>query len=267
MKRTPAVAGQFYSGAASRLKSQVEQYITQGTAKEKVIGIMSPHAGLMYSGLVAGAVYSSIQFPETFILLGPNHTGLGADVSIMSSGEWEIPTGTFFIDEGVSKNIMQKVPYVSEDMQSHTAEHSLEVQLPFISYFSDRVKIVPVIVMTASLQECREIGEGIAHCIRKVNYNVIIVTSSDMSHYVSDSVARRFDGFAIDKIINLNPEGLYNIARKKEISMCGLLPAIIMLYAARALGAKEARLVRYATSGEISGDYESVVGYAGIIIK
>lgn len=267
MKRTPAVAGQFYNGAASRLKSHVERYIIQGAVKEKVIGIMSPHAGLMYSGAVVGAVYSSIQFPKTFILLGPNHAGLGANVSIMSSGEWEIPTGTFYIDENISKNIMQEVSYVSEDIQPHAAEHSLEVQLPFISYFSDRVKIVPMIVMGVALEECREIGEGIAHCIKKVDYSVVIVTSSDMSHYVSDDVARRLDGFAIDEIVNLNPEGLYSIVRKKEISMCGLLPTVIMLYAALALGAKEAKLVRYATSGEVSGDYESVVGYAGVIIK
>jgi AmmeMemoRadiSam system protein B len=267
MHRKPAVAGQFYYGTASRLKSQVQQYIVEGVAKEKVMGLISPHAGLMYSGHVAGAVYSSIQFPKTFILIGPNHTGLGANVSMMASGQWEIPTGTFSIDEDLSKRILQRVSYVSEDVQAHIFEHSLEVQLPFISYFSDSVKIVPITVMGASLQECEKIGEGIAGAIKEVGYDVVIAASSDMSHYEPDDVARRLDSLAINEVLNINPEGLYNIVHKERISMCGFLPATIMLYAANALGAKEARLVKYATSGDVSGDYEQVVGYAGIIIK
>lgn len=267
MKRTPAVAGQFYYGTASRLKSQVGQYIIEDAAKEKVIGLISPHAGLMYSGHVAGAVYSSIQFPNTFILIGPNHTGLGATISIMASGQWEIPTGIFSIDEDLSKKILQKVAYVSEDMQAHIFEHSLEVQLPFIAYFSETVKIVPITVMQASLEECTKIGEGIADAVKEVDYNVVIAASSDMSHYEPDAVARKLDSLAINEALNLNPEGLYNIVHKERISMCGFLPATIMLYAAKALGAKEARLVKYATSGDVSGDYEHVVGYAGLIVK
>lgn len=267
MKRTPAVAGQFYYGTASRLKSQVGQYIIEDVAKEKVIGLISPHAGLMYSGHVAGAVYSSIQFPNTFILIGPNHTGLGATISIMASGQWEIPTGIFSIDEDLSKKILQKVAYVSEDMQAHIFEHSLEVQLPFIAYFSETVKIVPITVMQASLEECTKIGEGIADAVKEVDYNVVIAASSDMSHYEPDAVARKLDSLAINEALNLNPEGLYNIVHKERISMCGFLPVTIMLYAAKALGAKEARLVKYATSGDVIGDYEHVVGYAGVIVK
>lgn len=267
MKRMPSVAGQFYNGTASRLKSQVEQYIIKGAEKEKVIGIVSPHAGLMYSGHVAGAVYSSIQFPKTFVLLGPNHTGLGAAVSVMSSGQWEIPTGTFAIDEDLAKKIAQKVPHVSEDVQAHIFEHSLEVQLPFIAYFSESVKIVPITIMSASLQECEAIGKGIGSIIKELAYDVVIVASSDMSHYVPDEIARKLDSHAIKEALNLNPEGLYNTVMKEHISMCGILPATIMLYAAQTLGAKEARLVKYATSGDVSGDYEQVVGYAGVIVK
>jgi AmmeMemoRadiSam system protein B len=267
MYRKPAVAGQFYYGTASRLKSQVGQYIIEDAAKEKVIGLISPHAGLMYSGHVAGAVYSSIQFPKTFILIGPNHTGLGPNVSMMASGQWEIPTGTFSIDEDLSKKILQKAACISEDMQAHIFEHSLEVQLPFIAYFSETVKIVPITVMQASLEECRKIGEEIADAVKEVDYDVVIAASSDMSHYEPDAVARKLDSLAINEALNLNPEGLYNIVRKERISMCGFLPATIMLYAANALGAKEARLVKYATSGDVSGDYEQVVGYAGVIVK
>ncbi len=267
MKRAPAVAGQFYYGSASRLKNQVQQYIIECAEKEKVIGIISPHAGLMYSGHVAGAVYSSIQFPKTFILIGPNHTGFGANASLMVSGEWEMPTGTFHIDEELSKKILQKSSYMSEDMQAHIFEHSLEVQLPFIAYFSTSVKIVPISVMRASLQDCREIAEAIADAVKETKYDVVIVASSDMSHYEPDDIARRLDSLAINEAINLNPEGLYNIIQKKGISMCGFMPATIMLYAAKALGAKEAKLVKYATSGDVSGDYERVVGYAGVIVK
>ncbi|MCL0074810.1 AmmeMemoRadiSam system protein B [Thermodesulfovibrionales bacterium] len=267
MKRSPAVAGQFYYGNAQRLKGQVKQYIIEGAAKKKVIGILSPHAGLVYSGHVAGAVYSSIQFPETFIFLGPNHSGVGSMVSIMTSGEWEIPSAAFHIDEGLGKDIIQRSHYIAEDIQSHIHEHSIEVQLPFVSHFSDRVKIVPINIMRASLEECKEIGDNIAQAIKEVDYYVVIVASSDMSHYVSDAFAKRLDGLVINEILDLNPEGLYNIVRKERISMCGLLPATIMLHAAKRLGAKEARLIKYATSGDVSGDYEHVVGYAGVIIE
>ncbi len=267
MKRSPAVAGQFYYGTASKLRSQVEQYILEGASKEKVIGIISPHAGLMYSGHVAGAVYSSIHFPKTFVLIGPNHTGLGSNVSIMTSGQWEIPTGTFDIDEELAGKIAKASPHISEDAKAHLFEHSLEVQLPFIAYFSEDVKIVPIIVMSASVQECREIGEGIADAVKEAGYDVVIAASSDMSHYVPDAVARKLDGLAIDEILRLNPEGLYKTVKKEDISMCGFMPATIMLYAAKALGAKEARLVKYATSGDVSGDYEHVVGYAGVVVR
>lgn len=265
--RRPAVAGQFYQATEAGLKGQVEQYINKDSVKEKVIGILSPHAGLMYSGHVAGAVYSSIEFPETFVLLGPNHTGLGAEVSIMSSGNWEIPTGVFPIDEDLGKRIILKSPLISEDIQAHMMEHSLEVQLPFISHFADNARIVPITVMSASVTECEMIGKGIAGAIKETDYRVVIVASSDMSHYVSDETARRLDALAVNEILKLDPEGLYNIIMREHITMCGFIPAVIMLYAAKLLGAKEARLVKYATSGEISGDYDHVVGYAGVIIK
>lgn len=267
MKRMPAVAGQFYQGSSSRLKSQVEQYILNGIPKEKVIGIISPHAGLIYSGQVAGAVYSSIEFPDTFILIGPNHTGHGASVSIMASGSWEIPMCTFLINEALSKSIIDKIPYAEDDSMAHRFEHSLEVQLPFIAYFSDSVRIVPISVMKASLNECKEIGKGIAEAIKESGIDIVMVASSDMSHYVPDGIARKLDSLAINNVISLDPEGLYNTVRKESISMCGYIPATIMLYAAKELGAKEAKLIKYTTSAEVSGDYEHVVGYAGVIVK
>ncbi|MCE5195233.1 MAG: AmmeMemoRadiSam system protein B [Nitrospiraceae bacterium] len=267
MRRTPAVAGQFYQGTASNLSQQVSRYIDENAVKEDALGILSPHAGLIYSGSVAGEVFSSIKFPDTFILLGPNHTGLGAKTAMMPSGEWEIPTGVLQIDEKLSNKILRHLPEIASDSQAHTFEHSLEVQLPFIVHFKKDVKIVPIAIMSASVNECRVLGEGIAKAIKEINYPVIILASSDMSHYVSEETARQKDKKALDMIKTINPEGLYETVIKEKITMCGYLPAAIMLFAAKALGAREGKLIKYSTSGEVSGDYDQVVGYAGMIVK
>jgi AmmeMemoRadiSam system protein B len=220
----------------------------------------------MYSGHVAGAVYSCLEFPETFVLIGPNHTGLGAALSIMTSGKWEMPVRAFNIDEVLGKSIADKTHCLSEDAQAHLFEHSLEVQLPFIDYFSSTARIVPITVMRATIHECEEIGVAIAGAIKETKYPVVIVASTDMSHYVSDDVAQRLDSLAISHILNLDPGELYATVLREGITMCGLIPTTIMLCAAKALGSREARLVKYATSAEISGDYQHVVGYAGVII-
>ncbi|HXX58865.1 MAG TPA: AmmeMemoRadiSam system protein B [Thermodesulfovibrionales bacterium] len=268
MRRRPAVAGQFYHGTSVKLNHQVQQYVdARNPAKQNALGILSPHAGLIYSGSVAGSVYSQILFPETFILIGPNHTGLGAHMALMDHGEWEIPTGVLNVDERLSRKILANVPMVSSDTQAHLFEHSLEVQLPFITYFSKETKIVPLTIMSATPEDCKLLGEGIAKSIREVPYPVVIVASSDMSHYLSDDTARRKDKMAIDRMVSLDPEGLYRTVKREEISMCGYLPATVMLHAVKSLGASVAKLIRYATSAEVSGDYDHVVGYAGIIIS
>ena len=267
MKRVPAVAGQFYYGTAPKLTGQVQDYIDKTARRERVIGMVAPHAGLMYSGPVAGAVYSAIDFPDTFVLIGPNHTGLGAQISLMESGEWEIPTGVFTIDETISYKIAMNVPIVTKDARAHMFEHSLEVQLPFIAFFSKQVKIVPIAVLAATLEECRMLGEGIAKAVKSAGYPVVVVASSDMSHYVSEAVARQKDKKAIDRIVSLDPGGLYETVTREKISMCGYLPAVTMLFAAKALGAQSAKLIRYTTSAEVSGDYDHVVGYAGIVVR
>ncbi len=269
MKRRPAVAGQFYSSSSPELSREVKRYIENDTVKERAIGILSPHAGLMYSGAVAGAVYSRIEFPHTFILLGPNHTGFGRPVCIMPSGEWEIPTGELKIDEVLARKIMDRSDLVDFDPAglAHSTEHSLEVQIPFILYFSSNVKIVPITMMVDSLDTCKLVGETIADVIKDTEYSVTIIASSDMSHYEEDSVAQAKDKKAIDRIIAVDPEGLYNTVKKEGISMCGYAPATTMLYAAKNLGAKESVLVKYMTSGDVSGDYGYVVGYAGMIVK
>jgi AmmeMemoRadiSam system protein B len=267
MKRKPAVAGQFYYGTSARLLEQVEQYIDKNADKEDAVGIIAPHAGFIYSGAVAGAVYSSIKFPKTFLMLGPNHTGLGAPVSLMEDCEWEIPICSFNVDRKLSSRIAQNSAKVERDSQAHVFEHSLEVQLPFIAYFSCDIKIVPIAMRALSLDDCLELGEVIARAVKSIGYPVTIVASSDMSHYQPDEVARKKDRKAIERILDLDPVGLYDVVGKERISMCGYIPATVMLAASKLLGAGSARLVKYATSGDVSGDYDSVVGYAGIIVR
>lgn len=267
MTRRPAVAGQFYSSQPTALLNEVSRYIDADAEKERAIGVISPHAGLMYSGQVAGAVYSRIESPHTFVLLGPNHTGIGKSVSMMSSGKWQIPTGEVEIDVTLAKKLLKHSDAISEDTMAHSMEHSLEVQLPFILYLSSGVRILPIVFMIDSLEVCRSVGGALAEVIRDADYTVTIIASSDMSHYETDSVARSKDRMAIERILSLDPDGLYRTVKQNNISMCGYIPAVTMLYASKELGASEARLIKYMTSGEVSGDYDYVVGYAGIIVK
>ena len=267
MMRHPAVSGQFYESSPLKLTRQVNDCIEEGLEKERVIGLVSPHAGLMYSGRVAGAVYSRIKSPHTFILIGPNHTGLGSPVSMMSSGIWHMPTGELKIDERLAGKLKNYAEVITEDSRAHQMEHSLEVQLPFILHFSADVSIVPITMMPVSLDTCRAVGEAIAEAVKDSEYPVTIIASSDMSHYETDSAAREKDRMAIDRVLALDPAGLFNTVREEKISMCGVNPVTTMLFAARTLGASESVLVRYMTSGEVSGDYDYVVGYAGILVK
>ena len=265
MKRQPAVAGRCYDASPERLSRQVEEFSTS-TEKTKAIGIMAPHAGLVFSGQVAGMVYSGIVPPSSFVLLGPNHTGMGARLAIMEAGQWEIPTGSVGIDSPLAKKIMENAPELSPDAEAHMMEHSLEVQLPFIVHNAPGAKIVPIAIMGAPLELLMGLGKAIAKVIQGTEYPVVISASSDMSHFLPDKEARKKDQMAIDRVLALDPEGLYNIVRSEDISMCGVLPTVVMLTAALALGASEARLIHYATSGEVSGDMDSVVGYAGVVV-
>jgi hypothetical protein len=267
MIRQPSVAGQFYSGSRRELTAEVSRYVTTESGKRFAKGIVSPHAGLIYSGHVAGAVYSGIEFPETFVLIGPNHTGMGMNVSIMSGGAWSIPTGELAIDSDLAEAIKKGSGLIREDHAAHRFEHSLEVQLPFIVHLNQDVRIVPILMMSDSLNVCREVGIAVAGAIEKSGRAVTIIASSDMSHYVDDRTARKRDRRAIDRILDLDPEGLYNTVMTEKITMCGVIPVTTMLYAALESGAQKAELVRYATSGEVSGDFDYVVGYAGIIIS
>ncbi len=271
MERSPAVSGQFYPNSPSRLNSMVESMLLDVTP-EKVIGAVSPHAGLIYSGYVAGALYSHIALPDVFILLGPNHTGLGPIASIMTEGEWVIPTARFRINHEVAEELLRRTDILTPDTKAHLFEHSLEVQLPFIAYRAhqdrrDLPEIIPIVLGPLAIEECKRLGEAISSLIRDRRLNSVIIASSDMSHYERDDLARQKDRKAIERILSLDPEGLFLTVRQERISMCGYIPSTVMLFASKGLGARNTRLIKYMTSGEVSGDYDQVVGYAGIIIS
>ncbi len=274
MLRQAAVAGYFYKGSPESLKRQVADFILPDAPQKRAIGVVAPHAGLIYSGSVAGAVYSSIEIPDRVILIGPNHTGLGAPVSLMTKGSWETPLGTVAIDEPLAASILSRSSRIKEDALAHLREHSLEVQLPFIQYRKQDFRIVPIQMLDTRLETCLDVGRAVGEAIAelrmrndpKMTNGVLIVASSDMSHYERAAAAKEKDSKAIQQVLSLDPEGLYRTVKEYGITMCGYGPATAMLSAAKMLGATKAELIKYANSGEVSGDYEQVVGYAGIII-
>ena len=265
-RRPPCVAGRFYPGEAASLKKAVESFLIKGIDAQEAVSIIAPHAGYVYSGAVAGAIYSAARIPDTVILIGPNHTGLGEQVSIMPEGAWEIPTGTLEINAELSDLILENGLFTS-DSSAHMMEHSLEVQLPFIKALNDKAAIVPITVMHADASECAALGEALAGAVKRYGKPVLIVVSSDMNHYEPDARTREKDRLALDRVLQLDADGLLRVTKGKNITMCGVVPAAIAINASRRLGAKEATLVKYATSGETSGDLHQVVGYAGVIIK
>lgn len=265
--RNPAVAGMFYPGTRDSLERELGSLIPKGRVRKKARGVISPHAGYIYSGGVAGELFSSVEIPEKIILLGPNHTGLGAMGSVMTSGEWRLPNGTVRIDSTLAGRLVGGSQVLTEDIMAHLREHSLEVQIPFLLHERVDIEIVPVTLMGLDVESCREVGLAVAGAIRSSGEDILIVASSDMTHYESQESAEIKDRKAIEKVLDLDPEGLMEVVRKNDISMCGVIPATIMLFAVKELGAKKASLVKYSTSGDVSGDYDQVVGYAGMIVE
>ncbi|MFC2008088.1 MEMO1 family protein [Chloroflexota bacterium] len=267
MIRKPVVAGQFYPASPSQLRAMIEEMVDEAVEKEEVIGLVSPHAGYIYSGSVAGAVISRTKFKDTFVIMGPNHTGRGKPFSIMTDGVWQTPLGEVEIDSELAKQILALSSHLQQDDAAHAFEHSIEVQLPFLQYFAKVFKIVPIILAPASGAIYKEIGTEIARAIKDLNRQAVIIASSDMTHYEPHESAQTKDKQAIESIIDLNEDELLRRVDELNISMCGYAPTVSLITAAKELGATEAELVRYQTSGEVSGDYQAVVGYAGIIIK
>jgi hypothetical protein len=236
-------------------------------AKKKAVAVVSPHAGYIYSGAVAGAVLSSVEVPDTVLILGPGHSSIRPVFAVQEEGSWETPLGEVPIDTKLAKALLEACPSCRSDAKAHEKEHSLEVQIPFLQHFNPGVSIVPVCVShVASYEDLAGLGRAVAVAVRGYGRGILIVASSDMSHYMSRGEAKEKDGLAIDRILALDAEGLFRTVVREHISMCGFQAVTAALVAARELGAIKAELIRYATSGDVTGNDRSVVGYAGLRI-
>ncbi len=267
MLRHPAVADQFYPGDPSALRYMLEGYLKDRPQPQPALAAVSPHAGYVYSGAVAGQVLGRVEIPRRVVVLGPNHRGMGADAAVMSEGQWLTPLGRVALDAELAGNLKQACGLVQEDSLAHQFEHSLEVQVPFLQMLREDFLLTPLCLGHLGFNDCQELGQGLAAAIKAAGEPVLMVASTDMTHYESAEAAKSKDTKAIDRILALDPQGLYDTVVGMGITMCGVLPTTVALVAAKELGASQAELVVYTNSGEVSGDYRQVVGYAGLIIK
>jgi len=267
--RLPVVAGTFYPQDAAKLSLQIEGFIDKKAKKTDCIACMLPHAGYIYSGRVAAQTLSRINIKNKVILFGPNHTGSGAPFSIQTKGVWQTPLGDLKVESKLANACLEHSDFLQADSEAHLEEHSLEVELPILQYFKKDFEIIPICLRLDGLSTLRDIGNAVAGAVKelKAQDSVLLVASSDMTHYEPAEEAARKDKQAIKAILELDEEKLTKEVMGLDISMCGYAPVSAMLAAAKTLGAKSAELVMYQTSGDVTGDKTSVVGYAGIIIK
>jgi AmmeMemoRadiSam system protein B len=268
MIRQAAVAGQFYPANAERLRQDVTRYLAAGTQQTAAIGIVAPHAGYMYSGAVAGAVYASVAIPRVVVVLCPNHHGIGAPAALSPATGWATPLGTVPVEDALRQRLIACAPQLlTLDSLAHLHEHSLEVQLPFLQVCRPDLSLVPISLGFGDYERCQTLGAALAAAIQEYPEPVLLVASSDMTHYEPAIDARQKDDLAIRQMLDLNPAALLQVCRQHAITMCGVVPAAVMLVAAKLLGATAAQVVRYATSGDITGDYRQVVAYAALTVS
>lgn len=265
--RLPAVAGLFYEARPEKLERNVKRLIPEGVAARPAIGAVVPHAGYVYSGPVAGAVYARLRLPRVAVVLCPNHTGRGAPAALDPSEAWRTPLGDVPLARALADRLLALAPSLEEDSEAHRREHSLEVQLPFLRVLRPDVELVPVCLGEASLTLCREVGEALAALVSDEAERPVLLASSDMNHYESRQVGRAKDDLALARIEALDAEALFSTVLGKSISMCGFLPATALLFAAAKLGASKAEVVARRDSGDETGDESSVVGYAGVVVS
>ena len=269
MLRLPAVAGRFYPSNPAELTALIRK-CTLGDAQNSPMPVRAclvPHAGYVYSGRVAGGVLARIALPRKIIILGVRHYPRGEPAAILSSGAWRTPLGEAQIDEKLAEALRKASPLLREDSVAHSAEHSLEVQLPFLQVLAPEFTFVPVVLGTVRFESLVSVGEALGRVLEASKESVLLLTTSDLNHYEDDATTRVKDRKAIDRLLALDARGLYDTCREEEISMCGLGPAVAMITALNALGAKKPELVKYATSADVSGDRSAVVGYAGMIFS
>ncbi|MBU4312065.1 MAG: AmmeMemoRadiSam system protein B [Candidatus Omnitrophica bacterium] len=266
MIRKPVVAGQFYPQTETGMIKMLSKMVEVVPEKQDVKGVIMPHAGYVYSGYVAGATISKVDVKKTAIILGTNHTGAGKPFSIMTKGSWETPLGEVKIDTEISESILKESSLLEEDSLSHLREHSIEVEVPFLQYLRKDVKIVPIVISSGNIKNYQQLGKEIADGFKKIGRAALFIASTDFTHYESKDSAEEKDRLAINAILALDEERLLQVVRELSISMCGVAPTCTLISVCKNLGAQKAGLVKYQTSGDVSGDYTSVVGYAGMVI-
>jgi AmmeMemoRadiSam system protein B len=267
MVRKPVVAGQFYPEQRDELLQMVSDFMAESQPSRPAIGAVVPHAGYVYSGAIAGKTLGAVEIPSVVILLGPNHTGFGAPLAVYPSGTWQSPLGDIPIDEPLSVRIIKECSGAMADERAHRFEHSLEVLIPFIQVRSPGASIVPICVGQSDLNQLLEFGKDLGTLVSSWSSDILLVASSDMTHFESAEKAREKDQKALKKILEIDPQGLYREVLEQRISMCGVFPTVVMLAAARELKASRSTLVQYGNSGDITGDLAEVVGYAGVVIE
>ncbi len=266
LPREPAVAGRFYPGDHARLQQQVAQLMGPPVEPRPALALIGPHAGYVYSGAILGETYARAVVPPRVVLMCPNHTGRGVPRSLWPGGSWRLPTGEVPLDEGLLPALVERCG-ARLDREAHRNEHAIEVHLPFALARQPDLRIAALCLAGLSLEACRAVGEGLAAVVDDSEDPLLLVASTDMSHFLPAPEAAALDRLALDRVQALDPAGLYRTVREHEISMCGFIPTTVALFAACALGAREAELVRYGNSGDASGDHARVVGYAGVLVR
>ncbi len=267
MQRDPAVSGQFYPEETTSLLEMLSSFCPRQGGDESVLGLMVPHAGYIYSGAIAGRVYDRILIPDRVILIGPNHHGVGESGAVYATGSWMTPLGQIRIDEPLAQSLLDATPLLQSDTVAHQLEHSLEVQVPFIQYLNPRATLVPICLGQLQLSSLFKIATAIASVIQKSPEPILLIASTDMTHFESAESAALQDRMALDCVENLDAERLFKTVVQKRISMCGFMPTVVLLKTAELLGASEGKIIAYGNSGDVTDDYNNVVAYAGALIE
>ena len=269
--RSPAVAGTFYPAAPAELRALIERLVAPpAPAPRTVRGAIVPHAGLVYSGACAGVVFRGIAMPPVVVVLAPNHTGrLGAKggASAWMRGGFATPLGTLCVAEAFLAALAERCDLVAHDPLAHRQEHAVEVELPFIQVLAPSAAIAPIVLAWDEWSYCRELGDALAETVRAWPEGVLLLASSDMTHYEPAETCARKDRKALDAVERVDGRELLAVCQREQVTMCGRAPAATVLEAARRLGATEAEVVDYRHSGWVTGDNSSVVAYAGVIIS
>jgi AmmeMemoRadiSam system protein B len=278
--RRPTQAGAFYEGSAESLKRQIKECFlselgpgkvpeVKADGPRKIVGLVCPHAGYMFSGPVAAHAYYELALdgkPETAVIFGPNHTGYGSPLAVMNEGVWRTPLGDLEVDSETANQIVREARIVDVDESAHKYEHSIEVQLPFLQFlYGSKIKIVPICFLMQDLTSATEVGEAVAKAL--VGKSAVVIASSDMTHYEPHEIAKEKDLAALRAVEEMDAAKFYSTVESRRISACGYGPIVALITTAKRLGAKEAKLLCYKSSGDVIGDYSSVVGYAAVCFK